>query len=285
MTVKLIECPRDAMQGIKSFIPTELKINYLNALLDVGFDTLDFGSFVSPKAIPQLADTREVLTGLNLDKTTTRLLAIVANLRGAEDAASHEAIRYIGFPFSVSETFQLRNTNQTMEQAFDNVKHMQALCDKAGKHLVVYISMGFGNPYGDAWNTDVVEYWVEQMQQTGIRTIALSDTIGVANPENITYLFSALIPHFPEIEFGAHLHTTPDSWLPKIEAAYKSGCRRFDGALKGFGGCPMAADKLTGNMPTENMISYFSALNESNLNADALQKAMLLADEIFSAYH
>lgn len=285
MTVKLIECPRDAMQGIKSFIPTELKINYLNALLDVGFDTLDFGSFVSPKAIPQLADTREVLTGLNLDKTTTRLLAIVANLRGAEDAASHEAIRYIGFPFSVSETFQLRNTNQTMEQAFDNVKHMQALCDKAGKHLVVYISMGFGNPYGDAWNTDVVEDWVEQMQQTGIRTIALSDTIGVANPENITYLFSALIPHFPEIEFGAHLHTTPDSWLPKIEAAYKSGCRRFDGALKGFGGCPMAADKLTGNMPTENMISYFSALNESNLNADALQKAMLLADEIFSAYH
>jgi len=285
MTVKLIECPRDAMQGIKSFIPTELKINYLNALLDVGFDTLDFGSFVSPKAIPQLADTREVLTGLNLDKTTTRLLAIVANLRGAEDAASHEAIRYIGFPFSVSETFQLRNTNQTMEQAFDNVKHMQALCDKAGKHLVVYISMGFGNPYGDAWNTDVVEYWVEQMQQTGIRTIALSDTIGVANPENITYLFSALIPHFPEIEFGAHLHTTPDSWLPKIEAAYKSGCRRFDGALKGFGGCPMAADKLTGNMPTEKMISYFSALNESNLNADALQKAMLLADEIFSAYH
>lgn len=285
MTVKLIECPRDAMQGIKSFIPTELKINYLNALLDVGFDTLDFGSFVSPKAIPQLADTREVLTGLNLDKTTTRLLAIVANLRGAEDAASHEAIRYIGFPFSVSETFQLRNTNQTMEQAFDNVKHMQALCDKAGKHLVVYISMGFGNPYGDAWNTDVVEYWVEQMQQTGIRTIALSDTIGVANPENITYLFSALIPHFPEIEFGAHLHTTPDSWHAKIEAAYKSGCRRFDGALKGFGGCPMAADKLTGNMPTENMISYFSALNESNLNADALQKAMLLADEIFSAYH
>ena len=285
MTVKLIECPRDAMQGIKSFIPTELKINYLNALLDVGFDTLDFGSFVSPKAIPQLADTREVLTGLNLDKTTTRLLAIVANLRGAEDAASHEAIRYIGFPFSVSETFQLRNTNQTMEQAFDNVKHMQALCDKAGKHLVVYISMGFGNPYGDAWNTDVVEYWVEQMQQTGIRTIALSDTIGVANPENITYLFSALIPHFPEIEFGAHLHTTPDSWLPKIEAAYKCGCRRFDGALKGFGGCPMAADKLTGNMPTEKMISYFSALNESNLNADALQKAMLLADEIFSAYH
>ncbi|MFN9518918.1 MAG: hydroxymethylglutaryl-CoA lyase [Bacteroidota bacterium] len=285
MTVKLVECPRDAMQGIKSFIPTEVKINYLNALLQVGFDTLDFGSFVSPKAIPQLADTAEVLEGLQIDKTATRLLAIVANMRGAEDAITHAAIRYIGFPFSVSETFQMRNTNQTMIQAFDNVKQMQSLCEKSGKDLVVYLSMGFGNPYGDAWNTDVVEYWVEQMQRVGIRTLALSDTIGVANPESITYLFSSLIPHFPEIEFGAHLHTTPDSWRPKVDAAYKSGCRRFDGALKGFGGCPMAADKLTGNMPTEKMISYFSALNESNLNADALQKAMLLADEIFSAYH
>ncbi|MFN5025211.1 MAG: hydroxymethylglutaryl-CoA lyase [Bacteroidota bacterium] len=285
MTVKLVECPRDAMQGIKSFIPTEVKINYLNALLQVGFDTLDFGSFVSPKAIPQLADTAEVLEGLQIDKTATRLLAIVANMRGAEDAITHAAIRYIGFPFSVSETFQMRNTNQTMIQAFDNVKQMQSLCEKSGKDLVVYLSMGFGNPYGDAWNTDVVEYWVEQMQRVGIRTLALSDTIGVANPESITYLFSSLIPHFPEIEFGAHLHTTPDSWRPKVDAAYKSGCRRFDGALKGFGGCPMAADTLTGNMPTENMITYFSELHEPKLNLPAIHSAMLLADEIFNTYH
>jgi hydroxymethylglutaryl-CoA lyase len=284
MSVKLVECPRDAMQGIHAFIPTQEKVNYLNALLEVGFDTLDFGSFVSPKAIPQLADTKEVLAQLNLANSSTQLLAIVANARGAEEAVKFESVKYIGFPFSVSETFQLRNTNQTIAQAFENVKHMQELCVANHKQLVVYISMGFGNPYGDAWDVGVVEQWVDQMGNVGIRIVALSDTIGVANPENITYLFSNLIPRFPAIEFGAHLHTTPDTWYEKIDAAYNSGCRRFDGALKGFGGCPMAADKLTGNMPTENMIGYFSGMNEIALDQQKLQHAMLLADELFGKY-
>jgi hydroxymethylglutaryl-CoA lyase len=231
-----------------------------------------------------LADTKEVLAQLNLANSSTQLLAIVANARGAEEAVKFESVKYIGFPFSVSETFQLRNTNQTIAQAFENVKHMQELCVANHKQLVVYISMGFGNPYGDAWDVGVVEQWVDQMGNVGIRIVALSDTIGVANPENITYLFSNLIPRFPAIEFGAHLHTTPDTWYEKIDAAYNSGCRRFDGALKGFGGCPMAADKLTGNMPTENMIGYFSGMNEIALDQQKLQHAMLLADELFGKY-
>lgn len=256
--IKLIECPRDAMQGIHDFIPTEKKIAYINQLLQVGFDTLDFGSFVSPKAIPQMADTAEVLSQVNLTNTKTKLLAIIGNLRGAEDACLHKEISYLGFPFSVSETFQMRNVNSTIADSVTRVKDIKKLCDDNGKELVVYISMGFGNPYGDVWNAEVVEQWVEKLVTMGINIISLADTIGVANPESIAYLFSHVIPKFPEIEFGAHLHTTPDAWLEKIDTAYKNGCRRFDGAIKGFGGCPMAADDLTGNMATENIIQYFN---------------------------
>lgn len=256
--IKLIECPRDAMQGIHDFIPTEKKVAYINQLLKVGFDSLDFGSFVSPKAIPQMADTAEVLSQLNLTNTKTKLLAIIGNLRGAEDACLHKEISYLGFPFSVSETFQMRNVNSTIAESVTRVKEIKKLCDESGKELVVYISMGFGNPYGDAWNAEVVEQWVEKLAAMDIKIISLADTIGIANPESIAYLFSHVIPKFPEIEFGAHLHTTPDAWLEKIDAAYKNGCRRFDGAIKGFGGCPMAADDLTGNMATENIIQYFN---------------------------
>lgn len=279
--VKIIECPRDAMQGLHTFIPTQQKIAYINTLLQVGFDTLDFGSFVSPKAIPQLQDTKEVLAGLTL--TNTKLLAIVANVRGVNDAVLHDAIRYIGFPFSISETFQQRNTNSSMQQSLDTVKQTLDLCNQHNKELVLYISMGFGNPYGDVWNTDLVCHWVEQMSQLGVKIIALSDTIGVATPETITTLFSNLIPAFPQIEFGAHLHTTPDTWFEKVDAAYKAGCNRFDGALKGYGGCPMATDTLTGNMPTENLLDYFKnenlAINQTKFNL-AMQQASAIFDGI-----
>lgn len=283
MAIKIIECPRDAMQGMHEFIPTETKINYLNALLKVGFDTLDFGSFVSPKAIPQLKDTAEVLAGLNLTSTHTKLLAIVANLRGAEDAMQHAAIKYIGFPFSISETFQQRNTNSSIAQSMEIVKQMQALCMANNKTLVVYISMGFGNPYGDDWNADIALHWVTEMDKIGVRILSLSDTIGIATPESIRYLFSSLIPAFKHIEFGAHLHTTPDTWREKVDAAYQSGCKRFDGAIKGFGGCPMAADTLTGNMPTEKVIDFFTDKNiELGLNKTAFNEAMLMAASVFS---
>lgn len=255
--VKIVECPRDAMQGIKDFIPTEVKIDYLNMLLKVGFDTLDFGSFVSPKAIPQMRDTVEVLQNLDLANTSTKLLAIVANLRGATEACEHEAIRYLGYPFSISETFQIRNTNATIEESLERVKEIQELCLKHNKELVIYISMGFGNPYGDPWNVEIVQKWVDEMVKMKIGIISLADTIGVSNPDNITYLFSNLIPKYPNIEFGAHLHTEPRSWREKVEAAYMSGCRRFDAAMRGYGGCPMAKDDLTGNMPTESLMAYF----------------------------
>ena len=256
--IKLVECPRDAMQGLHTFIPTDKKAAYIQQLLEVGFDTIDFGSFVSPKAIPQMADTKEVLKRLDLSKTTSKLLAIVGNVRGAEDACRYPQIHYLGFPFSISETFQQRNVNSSIAESVERVKEIKQLCDEAGKELMIYISMGFGNPYGDPWSADVAAQWVEKLVAMGIRHISLADTIGVADPECITYLFSHLIPAFPEVEFGAHLHTTPDAWLEKIDAAYKSGCLRFDGAIKGFGGCPMAADELTGNMPTENIIQYFN---------------------------
>jgi hydroxymethylglutaryl-CoA lyase len=283
MSIKIIECPRDAMQGITEFIPTQTKINYINTLLQVGFDTIDFGSFVSPKAIPQMQDTAEVLAGLNLTDTNSKLLAIVANVRGAQDAMQHAAIQYIGFPFSISETFQQRNTNSSIAQSLDTVKQMQELCVKHNKQLVVYISMGFGNPYGDDWNAEIALHWVNEMDKIGVRILSLSDTIGIASADSISYLFGHLIPAFKHIEFGAHLHTTPDTWLEKVTAAHTHGCVRFDGALKGFGGCPMAADKLTGNMPTENLLHYFTTQNLNHgLNHEAFNKAMFAANLVFT---
>lgn len=280
--IKIVECPRDAMQGLHDFISTETKINYINKLLKVGFDTIDFGSFVSPKAIPQLRDTAEVLAGLDLDNSKSKLLAIVANVRGAETALQHQQIQYIGFPFSISETFQQRNTNSSIAQSLDSVKHMQQLCTDAGKELVVYISMGFGNPYGDEWNAQIAEKWVGEMDNIGVRILSLSDTIGIATPESISYLFSNLIPQFKHIEFGAHLHTTPDTWFEKIDAAYKSGCTRFDGAMKGFGGCPMAADELTGNMPTERIKAYFDNLHlPTGLDSHLFNEALAASNSVF----
>lgn len=280
--IKLVECPRDAMQGWNTPIPTEKKVAYLSQLLQVGFDTLDFGSFVSPKAIPQLADTADVLAQLP-SHSKTKLLAIVANVRGVETACQFERIENIGFPFSISPTFQQRNTNSTMEQSLDTVKQLQELCTKHNKKAVVYISMGFGNPYGDAYSPELAAEWVDKMSSLDIPVIALSDTIGCSTPENIDYLFRTLIPAFPKMEIGAHLHTTPHTWEEKVAAAYSAGCRRFDGALKGIGGCPMAADQLTGNMPTERMIGYFQDQKIAlGLNADALQASMRMAQEIFA---
>jgi hydroxymethylglutaryl-CoA lyase len=281
--IKIIDCPRDAMQGWKDFIPTETKIEFINTLLQVGFDTLDFGSFVSPKAIPQLADTKQVLSKLNF--TSTKLLAIVANSRGAEEAVAYDEIGYIGFPFSISETFQLRNTNSTIQQSLITVEQIQQLCFQRNKKLVIYISMGFGNPYGDLYSPEIVANWVEQMNKMGVEIVALSDTIGVSNQQNISYLFKHLILLYPNMEIGAHLHTTAETWMEKIDAAFQNGCMRFDGALKGFGGCPMAMDKLTGNMPTENMIQYFqSKAIELNINYQKLEEAMLMANQIFVAH-
>jgi len=257
-SIRLVECPRDAMQGLHDFIPTDKKVAYINQLLKVGFDTIDFGSFVSPKAIPQMADTAEVLAQLDLKNTKSKLLAIIGNVRGAEDAVKHDAITYLGFPFSISETFQQRNINSSITESVERVQEIKKLCDDNGKKLMIYISMGFGNPYGDPWSAEIAAQWVEKLVAMNIKYVSLADTIGVANPESINYLFTHLIPKFPEVDFGAHLHTTPDAWLEKIDAAYKSG-----GAIKGFGGCPMAADDLTGNMATENIIQYFDHENVS----------------------
>jgi hydroxymethylglutaryl-CoA lyase len=282
--VKLIECPRDAMQGIKEFIATETKAAYINQLLKVGFDTLDFGSFVSPKAIPQMRDTAEVLAQLDLTTTKTKLLAIVANQRGAEDASQFPEIQYLGYPFSISETFQVRNTNATIEESLERVEEIQSICLRSKKELVVYISMGFGNPYGDPWNVDTVVHWVDKLSDMGIRILQLSDTIGVSNPASITYLFSSLIPYYEPkgIEIGAHLHTEPHNWKEKVEAAFNSGCTRFDGAIKGFGGCPMAKDDLTGNMPMENMVHYFKNRNVKTGVSDAdFEMAMSIALDVF----
>lgn len=280
--IKLIECPRDAMQGIKTFIPTTTKAAYINQLLKVGFDTIDFGSFVSPKAIPQMRDTAEVLERLDMDQTTSKLLAIVANSRGASDAAQFEKISCLGYPFSISETFQLRNTNATIAESLDRVKAVQDICLQSNKQMVVYISMGFGNPYGDPWTVETVQRWVDELYSLGITILQLSDTIGVARPDSIEYLFSHLIPAYPEIEFGAHFHTTPQKWKEKVETAYQNGCNRFDGAIRGFGGCPMAKDDLTGNMPMENMVYYFDDHNVlDNLDLDAFRMAYDMAQEVF----
>ncbi|OMP31286.1 hydroxymethylglutaryl-CoA lyase [Mangrovimonas sp. DI 80] len=283
--VKIIECPRDAMQGIKDFIPTEKKVQYIQSLLRVGFDTIDFGSFVSPKAIPQMADTAEVLSRLDLSNTNSKLLAIIANTRGAMDACQHPEIQYLGYPFSISENFQMRNTHKTIAESVETLHEILDIANNAGKEVVVYISMGFGNPYGDPWNVDIVSEWTERLSQMGVNILSLSDTVGSSNPESIEYLFSHLIPQYPNIEFGAHLHTTPTTWFEKVDAAFKSGCRRFDGAIQGFGGCPMAKDELTGNMPTEKLLSYFTAKKQSNLNAMSFESAHNEATKIFKYYH
>lgn len=280
--IKLVECPRDAMQGIKTFIPTEVKAKYINALLRVGYHTIDFGSFVSSKAIPQMADTKEVLKKLDLSHSDTKLLAIIANERGAGDAAKFDEISYLGYPFSISETFQLRNTNSTIAESFERVKTIQNICQKANKELVLYVSMGFGNPYGDPYNKEIVEMWVERLSALGIHIFSLSDTVGVAKPETIAYLFENLVPRFPNIEFGAHLHTAPHNWKEKIDTAFEHGCRRFDTAIFGYGGCPMAKDDLIGNMPTEHFVNYFGTKTiGNNFNIDAFENALRVAKEVF----
>jgi hydroxymethylglutaryl-CoA lyase len=281
--VKLIECPRDAMQGLHDFIPTEQKVKYINALLKVGFDTIDFGSFVSPKAIPQLRDTKEVLSKLDLTGSISKLLAIVANTRGAEEACAFDEISFLGFPFSVSREFQKRNTNSTIEESLVRVEEIQRLCVKNNKRLVIYISMGFGNPYGEPWNADIVISWIKKLSGLGIDIMALSDTVGVSNPSIITQLFSSLIPECREIEFGAHLHSNPINWEEKIKAAFESGCFRFDSAMKGIGGCPMANDDLVGNIATENVIGYFTKINRPlNIDNSAFLHALVLANETFT---
>lgn len=285
-TVKIIECPRDAMQGIKAFIPTEKKITYIQSLLRVGFDTIDFGSFVSPKAIPQMQDTAEVLAGLDLSQTKSKLLAIIANTRGAEQASLYKEIQYLGFPFSISENFQMRNTHKSIAESIITLNEILEIADKSNKEVVAYLSMGFGNPYGDPWNVEIVGDWTEKLSKMGVKILSLSDTIGSSTPEVIDYLFSNLIPKYPEIEFGAHLHTTPDKWFEKIESAYKAGCRRFDGAIQGFGGCPMAKDELTGNMPTEKMLSYFATQKvDTGTNILSFESAYNEATKVFSIYH
>ena len=280
--IKLIECPRDAMQGWKHFIPTQTKIDYINALLKVGYDTIDFGSFVSPKAIPQMADTKEVIGNLELGSSTSKLLAIIANERGATDAVVYDEITYLGFPFSVSETFQKRNTNSTIEESLIRVEEIQNLCIKNKKELVVYISMGFGNPYGDEYNESIVFNWVYKLVAMDIKIISLADTVGLATAEQVKSVTKYLVDSLPDIEIGVHLHSTATNWKEKVEAALAAGCKRFDGALKGIGGCPMADDELVGNMDTELMIPYFEELNLLNhLDKDALEQCSNLAASIF----
>lgn len=279
--ITLVECPRDAMQGWREFIPTEKKVQYLNALLKVGFDVLDFGSFVSAKAIPQMVDTKEVLPQLQLTGNT-KLLAIIANTRGAEEAAAYDEITYLGFPFSISETFQLRNTNKTIAESLTQVEEIQRLCVQHGKQLVVYISMGFGNPYGDEYSAEIAIKWVDKLAQLGIKTIAMSDTVGVADPKTIEYIFKSLVPEFKDVHIGAHFHSTPDKWQEKIQTAYDSGCLRFDSAMKGIGGCPMAKDDLTGNIATENLVAWAENNNISlNINKEAFFEALTMSSEIF----
>ncbi len=281
-TVQLIECPRDAMQGWKHFIPTEQKIKYINALLKVGFDTIDFGSFVSPKAIPQMADTKEVIVKLDVGSTDTKLLAIVANTRGAEEAVVFDEITYLGFPFSVSPTFQIRNTNSTIEESLIRVEEIQELCLKNNKQLVVYLSMGFGNPYGDAYNEEILLHWANEMVKRNINIISLADTVGIASPQQISFALNALIPEYSSTTFGVHLHSTAGNWQEKLQSAMDAGCRRFDGALKGIGGCPFAQDDLVGNMDSELMLAYFAERNLiAGIDVNALQESLIIAAEIF----
>jgi len=280
--ISLIECPRDAMQGWKHFIPTEQKIKYINALLKVGFDTLDFGSFVSSKVVPQMADTKQVIDGLQMIDDSTKLLAIVANTRGAEESVVFDGITYLGFPFSISPTFQIRNTNSTIEESLIRVEEIQELCIKNNKELVIYLSMGFGNPYGDAYNKEILLQWADEMVKRNINIISLADTIGVATPEQISFALSALVPKYPNTLFGVHLHSTATNWKEKLQSALDAGCTRFDGALKGIGGCPFAQDDLVGNMDSELMIAYLAERNLlKGIDTNALQESLLIASEIF----
>ena len=281
--VKLIECPRDAMQGIHPFIPTDVKVNYLNGLLRVGYDTIDIGSFVSHKAIPQMADTAEVLGRIDLSTTKSKLLVIVANERGAEDAVKQESVRYLGYPFSISETFQQRNTNTSIEGSWARTAHIAELARKAGKEMVVYISMAFGNPYGDPWSAEVAQHWTDRLvKELGVRIIALSDTVGVAKPEDIASMFNTLIPAMPEVEFGAHLHARLDNWKVKTDAAWKAGCRRFDGALKGYGGCPMAEDDLVGNLAMEQFVRDLEERGiRTGLDLEQLERSVAETASVF----
>jgi hydroxymethylglutaryl-CoA lyase len=261
-SIKIVECPRDAMQGIKQWIPSEIKLDYLQSVLSVGFDVVDFGSFVSKRAIPQMSDSAYIIDQLDLSNTTSKLLAIVANERGAFEACSHSSLSYLGFPFSISEIFQMRNTNKSISESFEELKKIKTISEKYSKNLVVYLSMGFGNPYGEPWNYEIVEKWIDKLSDLKIQVISLSDTIGTAVPDDIFRIFSNIIPKYTQVEFGAHFHTKPDDWFKKIDSAYRAGCKRFDGAIQGFGGCPMAKDELTGNLPTEKLISYFNTLNK-----------------------
>ena len=284
--VKIIECPRDAMQGIKQFIPTEAKIRYIQSLLRCGFDTIDFGSFVSPKAIPQMQDTAEVLSRLDLSTTSSKLLAIVANTKGAQDAAQYNEIQYLGFPFSISENFQMRNTHKTIAESIVTLQEILDIAHASNKEVVAYLSMGFGNPYGDPWNVEIVADWTEKLANMGVKILSLSDTVGSSTPEVINYLYANLIPKYPNIEFGAHLHSTKAKWFEKVDAAYKAGCTRFDGAIKGYGGCPMAKDDLTGNMPTEKILSYFGSQNiATNVKMMSFEAAYNEALLVFNHYH
>ncbi len=284
--IKLIECPRDAMQGVKTFIPTAVKLQYLQLLVNCGFHTLDVGSFVSPKAIPQMSDTAEVLKQLDLSKTKTKLLTIVANVRGAKEACKFEQIDYIGYPFSISEIFQMRNTHKTIAESQEILQEILQIAETYHKKVVVYVSMGFGNPYGDPWNPEIVSSWVSKLVQMGVTIISLSDTVGSSSPKTITQLFSTLIPQYPKIEFGAHLHTSPNTWYDKINAAYHAGCKRFDGAIQGFGGCPMAIDELVGNMPTEKILSYLTTKNKiKTFDWMRFESAHNQATILFNKYH
>ena len=279
--IKFIECPRDAMQGIPILIPTEKKIKYIQSLLEVGFDVIDFGSFVSPKVIPQMADTSEVLKGLDLTNTKSKLLAIVANTKGAMEACLHPQIDFIGYPFSISETFQQRHTNSSIGESFERVKEIALLTHESGKELVIYISMGFGNPYGDAFNVDIIHHWVEKIASLGVNIFSLSDTIGVATPELITEVFKGTVGYYNDLEFGAHLHSAPYNWLPKVKAAYKGGCRRFDVAIGGLGGCPLAKDELVGNLATEYFVNFFRKQFKPEFDEKAFERSLRIANEIF----
>jgi hydroxymethylglutaryl-CoA lyase len=281
--MKIIECPRDAMQGFSKFIPTDKKINYINELLKVGFDTIDVGSFVSKEKIPQLADTSNVIKSINMNNTTTKLLVIVGNERGANEAVNFDEISYLGFPFSISETFQKRNINSSVKDSLKRLENIQNLCVKSNKKLVTYLSMAFGNPYGDEWSIYIVAHWAEKLlKEFGINILSLSDTIGTSNPKVINWLFTKLINEFPDVEFGAHLHSSASNFKEKIQAAYNAGCRRFDGSILGIGGCPLADDNLVGNIPTEKMIEIFEKKSENlSINKEALNNSLKIASKIF----
>jgi len=284
-SIKIVECSRDAMQGIKQWIPSKIKLDYLQSVLSVGFDVVDFGSFVSKRAIPQMSDSAFIIDNLDLSNTKSKLLAIVANERGALDACNHSSLSFLGFPFSISEIFQMRNTNKNINESFEELKRIKDIAEKNNKKLIVYLSMGFGNPYGEPWNYQIVEKWIEKLSSLKIEIISLSDTIGTADPDDIHNIFSNLIPNYIHIEFGAHFHTKPDEWFKKIDSAYNAGCRRFDGAIQGFGGCPMAKDELTGNLPTEKLISYLNSINKKpNINSLNFESCYNHALRLFSDF-